>query len=205
MENISFKERVRRVAISYAQLYQEIFVNYEYLVLSKAYTDKDYYIIRCERDNYMHLIGVNSSLSANLFFEKCFNSTLDINDFDFIKNGQDEMMIKGYVRKKINALPEMMNMFQENLFTEERFIKNHICCSFATSNNSFTVGFTDTKKARPKTLLKGNELKNPFPVDMVLRRPRNAMLFDEVVFVNNDSACDYIDKIREIIVENLFD
>lgn len=115
-EVLSFKERVKNVAINESKNYKRIFVDYEYLICSQVFSNKDYYIISANEDNYQHLIGINSSLSAKYFFIKCFNGTLQETDFDFNKSGQSEKAIKGTVRRKIKVLGNMMTLFQNSFF-----------------------------------------------------------------------------------------
>lgn len=119
---------------------------------------KDFYIIDAKPDNFKHLTGVNSLLSPQKFFENAYNGTLQTTDFNFLKNGCDEKTIKGIVRKKLLALPYMMNLFQNDLLVEESFENNQLICSFATTDNNCTLGFIEVAKARPKSLIRGNKL-----------------------------------------------
>lgn len=64
MEKIPFKERVKNIAIACAVKYRNTFCNYEYLIISNAFTEK-HVKIHADKDNYMHLLGVNSNLSAS--------------------------------------------------------------------------------------------------------------------------------------------
>ncbi len=127
----SFKERIRQEAIKEAKRYKEIYVDYEYLICSEAFAKRKYYIINAEKDNFQHLTGVHSKISAQAFFDKCVDGSLSEQDFDFAKKGQDEKSVKGTVRRKIRALPEMMDLFREGLQAEEGFKKNKVVCSFA--------------------------------------------------------------------------
>ena len=157
MTTVSFKERVRLVAIQNAQLYKEKYLNYEFLVCSEAFVNNNgHKIIKFDEGNYLHLLGVHTSLTANEFFGKCINGTLLEDDFDFIKPFKSEKSVKGSVRQKINVLPEMMNLFTQQLLAENEFRKNVVDCAFATANSVCTLGFAIS--GRPKTLLKGNEL-----------------------------------------------
>ena len=96
-----FKERVRQVVISCAQIYKQYYMEYEYLVCSEAFKKNKYYKFYATKDNYLHLTGVHSNLKPAQFFNKCLDDTLSVNDFDFIKKGQTESAVKGIVRKKI--------------------------------------------------------------------------------------------------------
>lgn len=91
-------------------------------------------------------------------------------DFDFAKAGQNEKSAKGTVRRKIQVLPDMMTLMKSDVQVEEGFRKNRVVCSLATADGNCTLGFSESKKARPKSLIKGNELKNPGTVDLILRK-----------------------------------
>lgn len=68
---------------------------------SDAFKHKEYYIIDGKEDNYQHLTGVNSLISAQEFFYKCYEGTLTVDDFNFVKRGQDEKAVKGSVTRKL--------------------------------------------------------------------------------------------------------
>ena len=70
-------------------------------------------------------------------------------------------MVKGSVRRKVRFLSSLDKIFDKSTLVEESFNKNQVSCTFAVSENSFTLGFIALPKCRPNTLLKGNELKNP--------------------------------------------
>ncbi|MDO4343338.1 MAG: PBECR4 domain-containing protein [Eubacteriales bacterium] len=198
-----FKERVRLEIMKEAKRYKEIYVDYEYLICSSAFENRTYYIVDAKKDNYQHLTGVHSQISAQSFFDKCLDGSLSEEDFDFIKKGQNEKSVKGTVRRKIKALPDMMELFREGLQAEEDFKKNKVICSFATADGNCTLGFTDSEKARPKSLIRGNELKNPKPVELVLRRKSGAELFDEIIVGDKAIIHKYQDKIGKFVCGEL--
>lgn len=205
MATQSFKERVAQVAIAQAKVYEQVFLKYEYLLCSEAFLVKDYYIVSAHADNFRHLVGVNTSFSADDFFAKCWNGTLTENDFDFTKRGQSEKEVKGAVRDKIIALPDFLSMMGKPLVAQESFVKNRVHCSFATTDRSATIGFVATDKSKPMTLLRGDRLdaSQSCAVDLVLRRRRDEELFDEVVFGDDDMIEKYIDCIDSLISEDL--
>lgn len=205
MTNISFKERIRTELFNAAKQYKLVFLDYEYLICSEAFSKKEYYIISAAKDNFMHLTGVNSLISAQDFFDKCFDGTLSENDFDFSRSGQNEKSVKGTVRRKVKVLPDMMLLFHDGVLTEEDFKKNNVLCSFATADGSCTLGFIDVGKARPKSLIKGNELKNPCPVDLILRRKTGAHLFNEIIVGDGAAINKYKEKIKSLISIDLLD
>lgn len=201
----SFKERVTQVAIAQAKVYEQVFLKYEYLLCSQAFTDRSYYIISAHADNYRHLVGVNTTISAGDFFEKCLNGTLTENDFDFHKRGQSEKDAKGAVRDKIIALPEFLSMMGKPLLAEESFVKNRMHCSFATTDRRATIGFIAADKSKPMTLLRGDRLDSSksAAVDLVLRRPYGSQLFDEVIYGDETMIAKYQSDIESLITEDL--
>ena len=205
MAELTFKQRVAQTAITYATVYEAVYLKYEYLVCSEAFSSQDYYIIAACEDNYRHLIGVNTAISAEDFFVKCLSGTLTEDDFDFVKTGQSEAAVKGSVRRKINALPKFLSMFDSPMVAQEKLVKNRISCTFATTDRCVTVGYITAGKSRPKTLLKGDELdqekcKN---VDLILRRASGEKLFDEIVCGDASMIEKYKEKIGELLTEDL--
>ena len=175
----SFKDNVLSAICKGAQKYKKVFLDYEYEVSSKSFTANKTYIISATKSNFLHLTGVNTSLSATQFFDKALNQTLTVNDFDFCKKGQTEKMVKGSVRRKVKFLTDLDKVFSDTTLVEEKFVKNKISCSFAVSENSFTLGFIAAKKCLPQTLLKGNELNNPQKIDLIRRRKKGEKDFKD--------------------------
>ena len=180
-QTLSFKQNVLTAIFIGAQKYKDVFLDYEYEVSSKAFKAQKPFIISATKSNFLHLTGVNTKLSASQFFDKALNKTLTENDFDFIKKGQTEKMVKGSVRRKVRFLKDLDKIFDKSTLVEENFIKNKIYCTFAVSENTFTLGFIAVPNCRPKTLLKGNELKNPQKIDLIRRREKGKKDFENFI------------------------
>lgn len=204
-EQKSFKERVKDTLISNAYSYKKYYVDYEYLLCSKAFEKCEYYIVAAHEDNYLHLTGVHTGLDAAAFFEKCYKGTLEETDFDFCKSGQNENEVKGSVRRKINSLPAIMDMFNVGTSVEEDFTKNRIRCSLAAANISATLGFVVAGKAKPMTLLKGNELNSAKAkkLDLVLRRKSGEVKFSEMLIGTGECLLEHQEALRELLSEEL--
>lgn len=203
--NTSFKERVAQIANEQAKIYKSVYVDYEYLLCSNAFTHSDYYIIAATPKNYKHLIGVNSPLSPEDFYDKCLASRLSPTDFDFVKKNQSEKDVKGSVRRKIKALPAFNTMITKDLVAQERFVKNKVVCSFATTDAAITAGFIDAGKARPKTLLSGDEIdwSKADSVDLILRKKVGEPLFTDILVGSHDDLLCYYPKIKNLISDQL--
>ena len=205
MDKISFKERVRKTVIDCSKKYKSNYVDFNYLVCSKAFIKNDYYIISSYEDNYQHLTGVHSLISPQDFFNKCYNGSLSEDDFDFNKKGQSEKSVKGSVREKIAVLDHTMDLFTyPEIYVEESFHKNKVFCSFATAIDSFTLGFANDKYAIPKTLLKNNQLSNNInTVDLIIRKRKTEKLYNEVILLNDKEIKNYYDKIKHLLSDNV--
>ncbi|MCM1263619.1 MAG: PBECR4 domain-containing protein [Butyrivibrio sp.] len=194
-EQKTFKERVKETVIKNSYSYKKYYVEYEYLLCSKAFVKNEYYIVAAYEDNYLHLTGLHTSLDAATFFEKCYNGTLDETDFDFCKSGQSENEVKGSVRRKINSLSAIMDIFNVDTYVEEDFEKNRIRCALAAGNISTTLGFVvlDKAKAKPMTLLKGNELNlaKAEKLDLVLRRKSGEVKFSEIIIGTSERLLEH--------------
>ena len=196
----SFKSRVRDVIVENAETFYSTFVEFDYLIFSDAFDNNEYYIISACEDNYKHLTGVHSELSAGEFFAKCLNQTLTEDDFDFIKIGQEEKTVKGSVRRKIGVLPNIGKMFNCNVLVEEDYEKNYVKCSFAVADSFCTLGFIDVGTARPNTLLKNNTLDSSKarPLELVMRKKRHQSKFVEVIVGSPETRDKYASLIDEV-------
>lgn len=205
MSQISFKERVKNVAISEAKKYRDVYVNYEYIVCSEIFTQKDFYLLSSEKNNYQHLTGVNALISPASFFDKCIDGTLTEDDFNFDKRGQSVGEVKGTVRRKIKNLPDMMDIMNGKLIVQESFRKNRVTCSFATFDGRCTIGFTYGDKSRPQTLLKGNQIDTTKSgdVSLLLRRSRGEEKFNEMLIGEEKDLLKYQETLSEYLGESL--
>lgn len=149
----------------------------------------------------MHLVGVNTALSADAFFRKCLNGTLLESDFDFMKKGVGSNALKGAVRDKVKVLPDMVNMFDgKSIKVQPDFYKNSIVCAFATSDTACTLGFSES--GHPMSLLKGYKLSadKECEIDLILRREKGSnKSFEEIVFGDMENIGAYKDKLNDIL------
>ena len=59
-------------------------------------------------------------------------------------------------------------------------------CSFATSDGTCTLGFILDKNSKPLTLLKGNRLRNPSPVDLIVEKGNDKKYISKIIFNKNN-------------------
>lgn len=187
----SFKLKVKRILEECAVDYLNNFVGRKYVVYSSNFIKNRYYTIDAKKDNYLHLSGVNTDLKPLVFFEKCINGSLKEDDFDIGDKSR-----KGSIRRKIGVLKIAVNLFDgtHEINVQEKFIKNNIVCSFATSDDKCTLGFILDRNSKPLTLLKGNVLDNPIPVELVFEKDfQNDTILNILLNKNNLSASEIQD------------
>lgn len=67
-----------------------------------------------------------------------------------------------------------------------------IVCSFATSDGTCTLGFILNKNSKPLTLLKGNVLRKPSPVELIIQKDFNEGCISKIVFNKNNLSLSEI-------------
>ena len=158
MQN-SFKENVRQQLLVAAQEYFTL-LNKIVIIESNDFTYQKRYLIRFNKSNFLHLTGVISNLNAGDFFSKCYDSSITIDDFDY-----DEVKNKTNIKNKLRCLITISSMFNKELLAQEQFVKNRVICKLATSDDSFTIGFTGgAHYVYPKTVLNKNRLNEYQPI-----------------------------------------
>lgn len=95
----------------------------------------------------------------------------------------------------------MMNRFGSSTMIEEDFVKNRIRCSFATESSNVTLGFVVDGKAKPMTLLKGNELNSSKAkrLELVLGRRKGEDKFSEILVGTEETLNGYRECLREYV------
>ncbi len=191
----SFKERVKCEIIRASHLYNAVFVNKEYLIYSDSFTVRPYYILTGKKDNFLHLTGVSTTLKVSDFFDKALLGALNISDFEIKSSIQ-----KGYVRRKINVFSSAFDLFSgKPIKVEEQFIKNQISCAIASTDGKCTLGFTDTKKCVPKTLLKGNELKQELDVHAMFVKHVKDEFFNQIIYMDEDKRISIFKVLASLV------
>ena len=105
----SFKENVRKQLLVAAQEYFSL-LNKTVIIKSEDFEFQKIYIIKFDKTNFLHLTGVISTLKAGDFFEKCYNSSISIDDYDY-----DEVKNKTNIKNKLRCLATISSIFSKEL------------------------------------------------------------------------------------------
>lgn len=149
---LSFKSKVRERLVEGALNYSKL-LNYFFVFESRQFQFQKSYSLRFTEENYKHLTGVTTKLSVRVFFEKCLNGTIKIDDFDC----EDTKRRKGLVRNKTKHLAKLEEIVTDTIAIEERFVHGRVIALFAVSNGRFTLAFTGGHVLNLMSLLDGIE------------------------------------------------
>lgn len=150
---------VKKSLIVSAQSYFKL-LNISVVIECNDFVNQQKYVLRFFKDGFLHLTGLQTSLSKITFFEKCLSGTIEFDDFSYGPKRD-----KKTVKRKLKALSNIYDMFSKKLLAQESFLKNKIECKIATSDGKCTIGFVDAKKyLRPKTILANNHLDAKKPI-----------------------------------------
>ena len=187
---LSFEERVKNEIIAGAKVYNDFFLEYDYLICSSIFQHKPFYIVSAHKKNFLHLTGVGITLSREDFFDKSYSGNLQTTDQ---KN-------KGSIRRKVKVLSSIGNIFDYNVLEQEDFNKNKVHCSFAATELNLTLGFVNNRVSLPMTLLKGVEidLSKAAKLDLVFRKDKASNVFDEIIVGNNYTLKCYHSEIKHL-------
>ena len=161
---MTFRESVKQKLIVAANEYNKL-VGVDFLAKSKEFKNNSNYLLRFHKDNFLHLTGVSTTLSANDFFEKCLIGDISFEDFDCDSSEE----IKGKAREKLRHLQSIGSFFDRELIFQEDYQKNTVKCKIASSDGNFTLGFKSLKNSIniPLTLLNRNQIKEELAIKNV--------------------------------------
>lgn len=140
-----------KIIINCANLYKKNLVNKNFLIISKN-EPFQYWELRFEKKQFLHLTGINTKLSSNHFFSKATTGKLSVNDFELRKDGTTDL--------KLAVLPILMD-FANSV----RIIGNYfedgsprLYTEVLAGNIQGALGFVHDKKSNlvPNTCLNFN-------------------------------------------------
>lgn len=146
------KDEALKIINKCAKLYQENLENRNFLFVSLTDSKLNYMEARFLKNNFKHLTGVvdtNGEINASLFYSKCLNNKLSLNDFEMRNDGTTEL--------KLSVLPELMklsksvkmignfNCYKPKLYVD-KLAGNVTACIGLSKANEFYVPVTALKE-----------------------------------------------------------
>lgn len=129
------KEDALRIIVKCAKLYNDNLKNKNVLFISQINKDR-INLIECsfKKGNFMHLTGIHSNnISANLFYEKCINNQLSLDDFELKDDGTTYM--------KLSVLPMLTEIHKiAKMIGDLNVNKSKLCVEKLTGGISACIG-----------------------------------------------------------------
>ena len=148
-----FKRKTRQQLIDAANAYSHL-LGKIYVLDSPLFVNRHRYLIRFYSSNFLHLSGVETNLTANVFFNKCLHDNIEYEDF-----WDSPRKNKSTISKKLRNLVNVDSIFDNEVLVQENYVKNTIHCVIATTDGKCTMGFVDNKQyVVPNTILGNNHL-----------------------------------------------
>lgn len=180
------KVEIRNKIINGAKIYQKYFLGKHYLII---YNDKCVKL-QFNKNNFLHLTGVDSYLKASKFFEFCIKENLTTNQFFFNKRYPYDFALK-----KVDNLANLPKLFindsiiLEDVRTDTKIFKigitelNCTLCfdNFMENSDYFTVCSHRIEKIASSIVDKSNDA---FFVDYVLTKQTTEQKYNNVIYAN---------------------
>ena len=154
-----FEQRTKCQLVQAAKAYSRL-IGRSFVIESDDFVRQKRYVIRFFDTNFLHLSGVETSLSPKVFYARCVSGQIAYGEFwDSPKKNKDT------IKKKLAHLVSVDSFFDNDLLVQEDFEKGLVHCFVATSNGECTIGFVDARYyVRPNTILANNHLDPTRPI-----------------------------------------
>lgn len=187
-----------------AFLYKLNLMNKQLLVVSSC--DKQISLVSIEfnKNNYKHLTGVVTSLSANKFMDALLGDRLSFDDWDYRKDGTSQL--------KIRALPQMVNFHKSarmiGTYSGDRiYLKSDMCfggvyCYLGLVADKNNKNFSDDIYV-PNSLINGNikeDTNNQERILAIFRKNKKDIKYKELTYLAKDVDLNQLKKyIKEYV------
>lgn len=194
---------LRTNIISGANTYKNRFLGKNFLIV---YCNK-YIEIQFTAENFLHLTGVATRLTAENFYNNAVNSTLTLNNI--IINRQNPYSI---AFNKTNNLTQLHKILEEPSIILEDITTQTTTFKIALTEYNFTLCFNKYTDAVPyytvcshrvenKSMNIINKSKNAYFVDFILEKPTTAQKYDKITY--QDQTKQLPQTIHHLIADNL--
>lgn len=178
------KEEALKIILEAAKNYEEKLRGKYFIIFYQENNIVKYVEVGFRDLNFLHLTGVKSHLSAQLFYSSCIDKKLSEKDFEFDKQGK--------VQQKLLVLPYLSGLLYNSCMIGE-FINSGIClkADYFVGNTKviLSLGFKNGIGADyPVTLYREDVRKLTHPTNRVLA------IFKKEYNQKKYSGCTYLAK-----------
>lgn len=180
------KNDVLKIIINSANLYKNNLLNKNFLIISKNKNEPfQYWEVKFEKKQFLHLTGINTKLSANHFFSKATTGKLSLNDFEIRKAGTTDL--------KLSVLPILMDFANSVRIIGDYFENDSpkLYTEVLAGNVQGALGFVHDEKSIlvPNTCLNCNiRLRaNSSRIVLMLSKPLNEKEYLKLEYIAKDN------------------
>lgn len=198
------KERDMNVLKECAILYKLNLMNKNLLVVSSYNKQISVASIEFNKNNYKHLTGVVTPLSANKFMDALLGDRLSFDDWDYKKDGTSQL--------KIRALPQMVEFYKSarmiGTYSGNRiYLKSDICfggvyCYLGLIVDKNNKNLTEDIYV-PNSLINGNikgDTSNQERILAIFRKNKKDTKYKEMTYLAKDVELHQLKKyIKEYV------
>lgn len=178
---------------SAAQLYKQALVGRKFLYVF----DGRYIEVIYKAQNFKHLTGVETTLSAKRFYSSALNHLLQTNQISFSKAHPYELCLR-----KIKHLHEIADLAQSESFLLEEIHTKTQTYKFGTTDLNFTLcmnkeldaaGHESSECYIVQSLRDEDcfaKAQNVYPVTHILSKPNDAHYYTDVVYLDRDESLE---------------
>lgn len=184
------KERDMHVLKECALLYKSNLMNKNLLIVSLYNKQFSLVSVEFNKNNYKHLTGVLTNLSANKFMDALLGDRLSFDDWDYRNDGTSQL--------KIRALPQMVNLHKDarmiGAYSGNRvYLKSDMCfggvyCYLGLVIDKHNKRFTEDVYV-PNSLINGNikeDTNNQERIMAIFRKNKKDAKYKEVTYLAKD-------------------
>lgn len=186
------KTLLRNNIISASQIYRDNLAGKVFLYV----IGDEYFEVSFQTDRFMHLTGVNSSLSAQNFYERAKDSVLTNQQFFFDANHKFDS-----AKKKVKALQNLPDLTNSLVCALKDMSTLTLTYKIGLTNIDFTIGLTENTDYEgnkindwflPRTLRVGdkaieNSAQSEF-VDFIFFKDASIAKYTEVAFIDKNKT-----------------
>lgn len=193
------EEKICNELIELSPKFFEYFVSKEYLIISDKFMLQPFYELGARISDFLHLTGLNTNLTFNEFFNKCFSGKILPCDFSlssYTELGHNKQSIK----YKMKHLPDIIGIFSKDIRIKEDFKYGHVECELATTEGTFTLCFKKYSSLyRPYSLLHHNllDLETSVSPELILSKDKGKDYYETIVKGDKDKINKYYLLIKD--------
>lgn len=183
------KEEALQTMIKAAKLFQENLCGKKILVVFGDENRPDFVEIKANGENFVHLTGVATSVSAGDFYERLLGRRLSENDFNFKQDGTSQL--------KLSVIESLLSIkYSAQIFGDYNYGRPRLYTKKLMGNIAASIGFVPAGKKYfvPNTILKGDIrddiTRGKHKVLAILSKPSNAKEYEQIVKVGKKVSVD---------------